>query len=134
MAGKDCKPLQGMRILIVDDDPQIRKFFVEEIEYHGGMTVTAANGEEGVQVYQNDPSFDLILSDMRMPHGDGLFLFRKLKEVSARPFSFILITGFADISESEARKEGILRIFEKPVDWDALIDFMAKFNSQLFSP
>jgi two-component system CheB/CheR fusion protein len=129
MAGADRETLQGLRILIVDDDPQIRDFFVEEIEYHGGRTVTAATGEEGVQVYQKDPNFDLVLSDMRMPDGDGLFLFRKLKELSANPVSFVLITGFADISESAAKQEGVLRIFEKPVDWDALIDFIATFRS-----
>lgn len=129
MTYADRETLQGLRILIVDDDPQIRNFFVEEIEYHGGKTVTAANGEEGVQVYQNDPNFDLILSDMRMPQGDGLFLFRKLKELSDKPISFVLITGFSDISESAAKQEGILRVFEKPVDWDALIDFAATFKA-----
>jgi two-component system CheB/CheR fusion protein len=129
MADTDRETLQGLRILIVDDDPQIRNLFVEEIEYHGGKTVTAANGEEAVQVYQKDPNFDLVLSDMRMPEGDGLFLFRKLKELSEKPISFVLITGFADISENAAKQEGVLRVFEKPVDWDALIEFIATFKS-----
>jgi len=129
MAGADHEKLKGLRILIVDDDPEIRNLFIDEIEYYGAKTATAATGEEGVQVYQKDPEFDLILSDMRMPQGDGLFLFRQLKESSSKPIPFALITGYSDISENEAKEEGILRIFEKPVDWDAIIDFLVSFKA-----
>ncbi len=61
---------RGHRILIVDDEPEVAQFLAEVLEYDGHQVALAVTGEETLRQLESQ-SFDIILSDIRMPEIDG---------------------------------------------------------------
>ena len=110
------KPGEGWRILCVDDEPNILSSLRRLLRPHGYQIVVAGSGAEGLQLMEGQ-SFDLVVSDMRMPEMDGA---RFLELVRARwPDTVrILLTGYADITSTvDAINKGeIYRYISKP--WD----------------
>ena len=114
------KKLEGLRVLIVDDEPGIRSILKLELELEGANIFEAKDGLEGFKVVE-DHKPDIVLSDYRMPNSNGLDLLLKLKSLNPFLPSFIFITGFADISEEDAYNFGADAIFGKPFDIDEII-------------
>ena len=81
------------RILIVDDDKEIRDIVSKLLADMGHEVVEASNGEEGLGLFLHSP-FDLVITDLNMPEVDGLTLAFSIKERSP-PTPVILITGHA---------------------------------------
>lgn len=70
---KSVEVKKKLNVLIVDDDTLTRKLHESIIKAIGGISQTAKNGEEAVNIHQNgNASFDLILMDKEMPEMDGL--------------------------------------------------------------
>ena len=67
------------RILVVDDEEQIRSMLTQMLEYEGFVVDTAANGEEAMDLITKHP-YDLIITDMIMPVKDGLKLIMELMQ------------------------------------------------------
>ena len=61
-----------------------------------------------------------MISDIRMPQGDGLFLLEQLKGKIEKGLKFIFMTGYSDLSRKEALNLGAQEIFHKPFDLTAL--------------
>lgn len=116
---KPNRPLEGLRILIVDDEPELRELIAEEMDYSGAKVKQASGGREALDILKNN-LMDVVLSDVRMPNGDGVELLENAMKLPNR-LCFILITGFADITEAQALQKGAVALFTKPTDWDALI-------------
>lgn len=100
-------------ILIVDDEPDIRELLVLEFELLKFRVLEAGNGKQAAEIAKKE-KIDVIISDIRMPGGDGVTLLKELRQIN--PFSppVILITGFADISTPQAFDAGAEAIFMKP--------------------
>jgi DNA-binding response OmpR family regulator len=72
-----------MKILIVDDDQNILRLYKEELEDDGYHVVTASNGQEAIERFeQEDP--DLVTLDILLPDIDGIKLLRQMKEKKPR--------------------------------------------------
>lgn len=72
-----------MKILIVDDDQNILRLYKEELEDEGYTIVTASNGQEAIEKFdQEDP--DLVTLDILLPDIDGIKLLRQMKEKKPR--------------------------------------------------
>ena len=72
-----------MKILIVDDDQNILRLYKEELEEEGYLIVTASNGQEAMERFeQEDP--DLVTLDILLPDVDGIKLLRQMKEKKPR--------------------------------------------------
>jgi two-component system chemotaxis response regulator CheY len=68
-------------ILLVDDEPHIRKYITLVLKQLGSpIIVEASNGEEAISVYQRENP-DLVLLDVNMPKMDGLEALKRLKEI-----------------------------------------------------
>ena len=85
----------GVRCLVVDDEPRLRQVLVRLMETDGFVCSEAANGAEALEVLQRQP-FTLVLSDLRMPRMDGIEL---LRQVRARfpDVAVVMITAVADV-------------------------------------
>ena len=90
-----------MKILVVDDDPILRKVLVRALEPLGAV-VEARNGQEALDLFQ-EVQPDLVLSDVHMPGMDGLALTERLKALD-RFLPVLLITGDG---EQEVRTRGV---------------------------
>lgn len=88
---------EGQRtILVVDDDPDARDFFITVLEDHGYATVFARDGNEALQrLVEGKP--DLVTLDITMPEKSGVGVYRKLKEdAGLSGIPVIIITGVSD--------------------------------------
>ncbi|AZE94725.1 diguanylate cyclase/phosphodiesterase [Pseudomonas orientalis] len=91
-------------LLIVDDEPQIRKLLETLLQHEGYQTLSASNGEEALQLVAQQPP-DLILLDIMMPGMDGYEVATQLK---ANPVTAnIPIIMLSALSESSARVSGL---------------------------
>lgn len=108
------KVLAGNRILVVDDEKEIRKILCEELRGRGATAVGAGSSDEALSMILNE-KFDVLITDFAMPGGDGLSLIRKVNEQAAasRPIVF-LCTAFNVCTEEMARELRISAIFAKP--------------------
>jgi DNA-binding NtrC family response regulator len=110
----------GIRILIVDDDADMRDWVREELESEGFAVEASAGGRAGaVRVKQG--GIDLVVSDVKMPDLDGLDLLREIREVEPSPF-VIIVTGFGSIDTAiRAVKLGAYDYITKPFKIDQLL-------------
>src|SRR6266542_146370 len=108
------------RILLIDDDAAVRESMSRTLKSAGYTVQAAASGEEGLTAAR-EGSFDVILSDMRMPGLSGLDVLRKLREAHIDSV-FIIMTGFGTVDTAvEAMKLGAVDFVQKPFFRDELL-------------
>ncbi|MDP2246814.1 MAG: sigma 54-interacting transcriptional regulator, partial [Nitrosomonadales bacterium] len=110
----------GLRILTVDDDPDILKLLNMRLTAAGYQTMSASNGEEALaQIAINRPS--LVISDLRMPGMDGLALFDAIHQ-SDPALPLIMLTAHGSIPEAvDATQRGVFGFLTKPFDSKSLL-------------
>lgn len=122
--------LKNRKILVVDDEPDLREILKDELTFEGALVSEAKNGKEAFEMLKKE-AFEAVLSDIRMPGGDGVAL---LKDVRGEEFDHVkmfLLTGFADIKNYEAYHCGADGFFTKPFHLDVLRESLEK---QLLNP
>ena len=110
-------------ILVVDDEPLFLSSVVDGVKHRfPGVTILSANnGRKALELVDQQPSIDVLATDLRMPEMDG---FQLLAELSTRLFRapIIVITAFATTeAEKVIRRHGALEVLEKPVDIDEML-------------
>ncbi len=91
--------LQPLRILVVDDQQEMRDLLCDVLRERDYAVYAAGDGEEALAALSGQP-FELIISDIRMPSMDGVTLLERVKaERGFTPF-VILITAFGDINDT----------------------------------
>ncbi len=109
------------RVLLADDEEMVRAFLRELLEGWGLCVDTAADGREGRALFAADPAaFDVVLTDLTMPHLSGLELADEVRRLSpATPV--MLFSGYADgVGEAALRAAGVRLVLPKPVEPPAL--------------
>jgi DNA-binding response OmpR family regulator len=103
------------RILIIDDEEHIRRMITITLEASGYDVGEAADGHEGLKLYGDGSTWDLVLLDQRMPGMDGLETLRKIKQVEADA-RIIMATAYASIELAvDAMKLGASDFVRKPM-------------------
>jgi len=123
------------KILIVDDEPDMVAFLQCLLEDNGYATLTARDGEEGLQVARSEKP-DLVSLDLLMPNQTGIKMFRELrKDDDIKDTPVVMVTGFAkdDVPQMDFKtwisKRSIKppeAYIEKPVDKDLLLEAIKK--------
>nr|NJM01828.1 response regulator [Desulfobacula sp.] len=115
---KDEKSYKGgsERIMVVDDEEDIREILQEFLTSAGYKVRVFENGAQALEAFQEDPDqFDLIITDMTMPRMTGGELAKKVICIRA-DMPVILCTGYSEsISEALALNIGIRRYLQKPL-------------------
>jgi two-component system chemotaxis response regulator CheY len=125
------------KILVVDDEEDIRKTIRLQLEGTAFEIIEAENGEEGIRVLDNENilEIDVIICDIRMPKINGIeaiAYFRK--EYASIPV--IVLTGYPDVKLAvDFMKEGVVEYLVKPVEKSELLAAVTKAAEQrsLFS-
>ena len=85
-------------ILVVDDEPQVRRLACRALERAGYRVIEATDGLEALRLFSDGARIDLLVTDIRMPHTDGIVLAAALKRrYPSLPVLFI--SGFPRGSE-----------------------------------
>ncbi len=112
-------PQRPARLLVVDDEPMIRDLLKRFLESLGHQVTVAVDGKEALDIFRAD-SFDLILSDVKMPGLSGLQLLRAVRELTPR-VPVILVSGYGEIETVVAAlKDGAENFLTKPLQMDLL--------------
>lgn len=109
----------GKTLLIVEDEVDLREPLVSEFEHLGCKVFQASNGVKAFEIVSQE-SVDLVISDIRMPGGDGIELLKKIRERTQDVPVVMLITGFSDISLEESYELGAEAVLSKPFDLDEI--------------
>ncbi len=80
------------RILVVDDDPAIRRALAAELATSGYEALEAADGAEGFRLFEGTEP-DLVLTDLAMPVADGFDLVRRVRRAGATPIVVLSVRG-----------------------------------------
>lgn len=109
------------RILIVDDEPDIRELIGEILADEGHEVVTAADAASARELRGQQPP-DLILLDVWMPDTDGISLLREWREADALECPVVMISGHGSVETAvEATRLGAFDFIEKPVSMAKLM-------------
>ncbi|MFH1863188.1 MAG: response regulator [bacterium] len=120
---KPALPLAGKKILVADDEPDIRVFFTSVLEDNGATVVEAVDGEEAIEFARKE-KFDLITLDLNMPGKDGGQVFEFLrKDPELAKVPVCIITGRPELrrliyDRPVPAPEGYL---DKPVSEEVLL-------------
>lgn len=92
------------KVLVVDDDPDVRLFNITVLEENGYTPLEATNGEEGMQIIRAERP-DLILLDVMMPRESGIRLYRQMKTDSKlKKIPVIILSGITQKSFLRSQK------------------------------
>ncbi|HWI18507.1 MAG TPA: response regulator [Vicinamibacterales bacterium] len=90
-----AQAIDGGTILLVEDDPDVCEFASEAIAQCGGIVMAAANGLEALELANDLPSLDLLVTDIVMPSLTGVELARRLR-VTRPELRVIFVSGYPD--------------------------------------
>jgi CheY-like chemotaxis protein len=115
--------LQGVKILLAEDDPDLRECIAESLSLQGADVVSAENGAKALELFAREP-VDIVLSDYRMPGGDGLTFLRAVRANNPGHPPFVFLSGYSDISTADALKEGAQCFLHKPCDFREIAEHL----------
>ncbi|MFI5314754.1 MAG: response regulator [Myxococcota bacterium] len=128
-----ARPLDGRRILVVDDDTAVRESIAEILRSEGASVDEVANGREAIERLRRE-RFELVLSDVVMPEMDGYELFQAARR-EAPDTPVVLMTAFyydQDHVIKRSRLEGLDGvIFKKPVNPERLVKTLAELVTRV---
>lgn len=111
----------GQRILLVEDEPVVRHAVAKMLSYLNYQVVLSSDGQEAIEIFQNDSDFDLVLSDIVMPKMDGLKLLARLKE--SRPtMPVVLMSGYPAVDDDQSRADMNVSWLTKPLNLHELAE------------
>jgi two-component system sensor histidine kinase/response regulator len=133
-ADRHADRLQGMRILLAEDNEINQQIAVELLEGVGATVEVANNGLEAVRKFLDQPAppnFDLVLMDLQMPEMDGYQATRKIRsDPRFASFPIIAMTAHATIEERQKCLDaGMNGHVSKPIDPSSLFDTLERFVS-----
>lgn len=108
-----------MRILVIEEDNQLNKTLVDNLNQAGYQTDSSENFKDG-EYYIGIRHYDLVLSSLNLPDGDGVDIVNVVKQKSPRTVTIILSAKNDKNSEIKALKAGADDYVKKPVDFDVL--------------
>ena len=120
--------LEGVRVLVVEDDADARELVATVLAHAGAMTFTASNGRDGIAMVPRVRP-DVLVCDLAMPDQDGLAVVREVKAWAAETgaaLPALALTAYARAEDREqALAEGFDRYLTKPVEPSELVSVVA---------
>lgn len=124
-AGGSLEPIvfDGARVLLVDDDEQLRYFLAQTLRAQGCWVISSSCGEDALRLY-DETEFDLILMDLRLPGLSGWETAKRMREkksTQGRKTRIVGLTASPMLQDrTRAKAAGMDEVLLKPVDENAL--------------
>jgi len=120
----------GKKILLADDETNIRTSLADILEKLGYEVIQAANGQEAIEKARRQNP-DLVLLDTKMPDMDGFEVCRQIKKIEGLTIKVIIYTGYIDaVDITKARLAGADDYEVKTEDFGKLISAVKKLISE----
>jgi DNA-binding response OmpR family regulator len=112
------------RILLIDDDSEVRTMLRLTLIHFGHNVIEARNGKEGLELFKR-ANADLVITDILMPEKEGLEVLSELRKKQVSPVKIIAISGGGRQKARDylrlAKLMGASRVLAKPFSTEALI-------------
>jgi len=123
-------PVSGRRILCIDDEPLLRELLKEILEFQHHKVETAEGGEAGLEAFhaarKRGEPFDVVITDLGMPHIDGRQVAQGVKSDSPRT-PVIMLTGWGTMLKEEGNiPVQVDAVVTKPPKLEDLVEAVAK--------
>ena len=123
---------EKIKILLIEDEKDVRDSYVDMLNYLGYAVETADNGKSGLEIINRVP-IDVVITDLNMPVMNGLEALRRIKKKNSS-IEVIVITGFATIENAiGAMKQGAFDYITKPVSLEHVKIVLNKCVQQIRS-
>jgi DNA-binding NtrC family response regulator len=104
------------RVLIVDDDRDMRELLAEILSLEGISCLTAAGGNSAMHLLRTHESITLLVTDLRMAPCNGMELIRKIRESERASLPIIIVSGDADVRDAiDAMHLSVVDFLLKPI-------------------
>ncbi|RUS99113.1 hypothetical protein DSM107003_11320 [Trichormus variabilis SAG 1403-4b] len=122
--------LEGLRVLVVDDEADMRKLLMTMLEGYGAQVTAATSAQDALSILTSNPGiYDVLLSDIGMMSQDGYSLIRQVRSLTAEAGGQIpaaALTGYVRDEEcQEAYLAGFQMHMAKPIDLSQLVIMVA---------
>jgi len=128
VAEEDCERLDGVRILVVDDEPDARELIQRVLEDCGAEVRIAASADAALTTY-HEWRPDVLLTDIGMPHEDGYSLIQRVRSLTAEHGGNVPAAALTAFARPEDRKRALRAGFQihlaKPIDPTELVTVAA---------
>ena len=116
------------RVLIIDDDAEVREVVIDMLDSAGVKTISAGSGEEGITLFQShQDEIELVLLDLSMPGIGGKETFRRLRALK-HDLKIVLSSGYGqDEVKNDLNFLGLTGFIQKPYRYAKLIGLIGKY-------
>jgi signal transduction histidine kinase/ActR/RegA family two-component response regulator len=129
--------LEGVSVLVVDDDEQSRLVVAAYLEAHHARVITARSAAVALDVLQHE-HVDVLLADIAMPGEDGYSLIRKLRALESPALASIPAAALTAFARNEDRQQALQAGFQlhlaKPIDAHTLVSAVATLGGRCSAP
>jgi len=127
--------LSGVRVLIVDNEPDIRQLFRIILEDYGVEVTSATSAPEALSILKANPGgYDILLSDIGLPDEDGYALMRQVRALSVEEGGQIpaaALSGYTgEIDQANSLSAGFQKHLNKPIELDQLLSVVAELSGR----
>jgi len=112
--------LEGRRILVVDDDPEVRAVIDQALQAEGALTQTCGDGNSAVRICTEDPP-EMVILDVMLPKRSGFLVLEKLKELEKPPRVIMVTANEGRRHQQFAEALGVDGYMLKPLRLERLI-------------
>jgi len=114
-----------MRVLVIEDVPDIREVFALLLRSEGAHVISVGTGREAAEIVARH-QFDVVLTDLGLPDIPGDVLVRQMANGTYGRLRIAVITGYGEPYLSRARQAGAEAVFTKPVEWNRVLDYLSR--------
>ena len=126
--------LSGVKVLVVDDNPDCLEGAAEWLQMEGALVLTAASGNQGFATFVREPPH-IILSDICMPDGDGYDLIARVRQLTPNNGGLTPAIAMSCAGNRErALRAGFQVFVAKPFDLLSVIEMITELATKTPSP
>lgn len=121
-----------MKIIIIDDEPKIRKGLGKILNMHPGWTVleTFAEGESAIRFLAENPA-DVVITDIHMPGMTGLDMIERIRQTN-RKLSFVILSGYGRFEYAQRAIDlGVKKFLMKPTSPEEVTQALEQIESEM---
>lgn len=118
---QDVGRLTDVKVLIVDDDHDVRESIDAAFQSEGALTQMAMDGNEAVRICREEPP-DLVILDMMLPKRSGFLALERIKGYEDAPLVIMVTANEGKRHQAYAESLGVDKYMQKPVPLRQLLD------------
>jgi signal transduction histidine kinase/ActR/RegA family two-component response regulator len=130
--------LEGLSVLVVDDEPDARDLLVAVLEQEGARVTAVGSAAAALEALSREPRPDILLSDIAMPHEDGYMLIRRIRALPPDDGGLIPAVAVTAYARAEDRRVALTAGFQahltkpvRPIELTTIVGSLARRSIQI---